>query len=287
MQSIPNTAVQLLQDRGSTVLCGAEVTEIIMEKGAAVGVQTKDGGEYFADRIISNASPSFTYDLLPSDYTQKPKMLGRIRNRKIFQSGCLLFMTLTDISSLQGNNAVFIGGSEHPFMDTSDFTPENCPLIVQILDKKPTDTYHPVVIMAPIPYEYQNCWNTNGTRVRGTEYYELKERVKGILLNRIYEKLGSAFKANVTWTDLGTPLTFERYTNSARGSFMGWAIDKANYGKFMKHKTAVPNLYLVGQWVFPGFGIAGVMASGYYLAKDLLKDDGVNLEKEFALAFEK
>ena len=67
---------------------------------------------------------------------------------------------------------------------------------------------------------------------------------------------------------------------------MGWAIDKDNYGKFMKQKTKVPNLYLVGQWTFPGFGIAGVMASGYYLAKYLLKDDNVNMEKDFKLLFE-
>lgn len=63
--------------------------------------------------------------------------------------------------------------------------------------------------------------------------------------------------------ELSTPITFERYTYSKNGSFMGWAIDDKIYGKFMKQKTDVPNLYLVDQWVFPGFGVAGVMASGY------------------------
>jgi phytoene dehydrogenase-like protein len=62
---------------------------------------------------------------------------------------------------------------------------------------------------------------------------------------------------------------------------MGFAIDAKNYGKFMKQKTEVPNLYLCGQWVFPGFGVAGVMASGYYLAKDLLKPAGIDLEGDF------
>ncbi|MDP4145425.1 MAG: hypothetical protein Q8936_13230 [Bacillota bacterium] len=62
---------------------------------------------------------------------------------------------------------------------------------------------------------------------------------------------------------------------------MGWAIDSKNYGRFLKQKTEVPNLYLCGQWVFPGFGVAGVMASGYYLAKDLLKSKGIDLERDF------
>jgi phytoene dehydrogenase-like protein len=66
---------------------------------------------------------------------------------------------------------------------------------------------------------------------------------------------------------------------------MGWAIDAKNYGKFMKQKTEVPNLYLVGQWVFPGFGVAGVMASGYYLAKDLLNLDGIDLKRDYISYF--
>ena len=53
----------------------------------------------------------------------------------------------------------------------------------------------------------------------------------------------------------------------------------------MKQKTLIDHLYLVGQWVFPGFGVAGVMASGYYLARELLKPDGIDLKKDFAEAF--
>ena len=50
----------------------------------------------------------------------------------------------------------------------------------------------------------------------------------------------------------------------------------------MKQRTAIKDLFLVGQWVFPGFGIAGVMASGYYLAKEILKDECIDLKKEMA-----
>jgi hypothetical protein len=43
--------------------------------------------------------------------------------------------------------------------------------------------------------------------------------------------------------------------------------------------------YLSGQWVFPGFGAAGVMASGYCPAKEILKNEGIDLKKEFAEYF--
>ena len=74
---------------------------------------------------------------------------------------------------------------------------------------------------------------------------------------------------------------YERYLHSSKGSFMGYTIDKKNCGKFLKQKTSINGLYLVGQYVFPGFGVAGVMASGYYLAKDLLKEENINLEHDF------
>jgi len=38
--------------------------------------------------------------------------------------------------------------------------------------------------------------------------------------------------------------------------------------------------------VFPGFGIAGVMVSGYYLVKEILKSEGIDLKKEFAEHFQ-
>jgi hypothetical protein len=38
---------------------------------------------------------------------------------------------------------------------------------------------------------------------------------------------------------------------------------------------------MVGQWVYPGFGVAGVMAGGYFLAKRLLKERGIDADQGF------
>jgi phytoene dehydrogenase-like protein len=281
MQTIPDNAVKVFKQHGGTIILNTEVTEIIVEEGQAKGVKTKNGKEYIADRIISNASPAFTYSLLPSECTQKQKMIQAIKRKKIFPGSCLLLIALENIKALNGKNLIFIASSNCINIDDNEYTPENCPITLMVKDKKQSDKYYAMEVLFPMPYGYMNCWNTNGSGVRDEQYYELKKNVTNIILNRVYKKLGTSFKASVTYAELGTPLTFERYTNSAKGSFMGWVIDKNNYGKFMRQKTEVTNLYLVGQWVFPGFGIAGVMASGYYLAKDLLKDDNVNLAKDF------
>jgi phosphoribosylaminoimidazole (AIR) synthetase len=43
----------------------------------------------------------------------------------------------------------------------------------------------------------------------------------------------------------------------------------------------------VGHWVFPGFGVPGVMASGYYLARKILEKDNIDLESRMKSYLEK
>jgi len=79
-----------------------------------------------------------------------------------------------------------------------------------------------------------------------------------------------------------------RYKSLKEDFFLQFPNDKEDIEKLftasngiIKQKTEIPGLFLVGQWTFPGFGIAGVMVSGYYLAKELLKKDAIDLQKEF------
>jgi phytoene dehydrogenase-like protein len=281
MQKIADTIKQIALDNGCVIYVNTAVNEIIFEKNKIQSVKTKNGDIYYADKIISNVSPIFTNSIIYSEEKIKLKMDKLYKKKEIFQSACILFLTVKDINSLKGNNYIYIGSGDFTKTTEKLFDPKNAPIAIQIANKKPADKYYAVTALTPIPYEYCNSWNTFGTKERKKEYYELKNKVQNILLNRICEKLGDDFKNSITYAELGTPLTFERYTNSTKGSFMGFAYNQRNYGKFLNQKTEIPGLYLVGQWTFPGFGIAGVMASGYYLAKKLLKEDNIDLNKEF------
>lgn len=281
MQSIPDASVQSFKSNGGTIKLNKEVAEILVENGKAIGVKTKNGDCYYAGNIISNSSPHFTYDLLPDNLSQKGIMKQKIESKEIFPPICALFMSVKNDYDF-GNISCFSFLNSTNYKDNyKNFTPENCPIEMIVYPQKESDEYRAVVALLPIPYEYHNCWETGENGERGKAYYELKNKVTDIILSRLYSSLGNEYKDSLVLAELSTPITFERYTYSKNGSFMGWAIDSKNYGKFLKQKTDVPNLYLVGQWVFPGFGVAGVMASGYYLAKDLLKLDGIDLEGDF------
>jgi hypothetical protein len=46
--------------------------------------------------------------------------------------------------------------------------------------------------------------------------------------------------------DYITAMTYERYTYSQKGSFMGWSVEEKEYGNYMKQRTDIKDLCLVG-----------------------------------------
>ncbi|MGL4345309.1 MAG: phytoene desaturase family protein [Cellulosilyticaceae bacterium] len=286
MQSIPDAAVLSFEGRGGVLKLGTEVTEILVKDGQAYGVRTKDDAIYYG-AVISNASPHYTYDWIKTTEKCVRKMKKAIARKKIFPSVCALFMAVDEAMYDFGSvECVSISQSEEYGKSPEAYTEHTAPIVMNISPKREGDEYRPVVALIPLPYAYENNWRVEEQQGRGEAYRVLKKRVEGTVLKRIKSCLGEGFMDAVVSCELSTPVTYERYTYSQEGSFMGWAVEQKQYGKYMKQRTPIRDLYLVGQWVFPGFGVAGVMASGYYLAKEILKEEGIDLRKEFIAYFE-
>lgn len=284
MQAIPNAAVKSLSQMSGVLKLNTEVTEILVKDGIAYGVRTKAGDEYHG-KVISNASPQYTYNWIKSDGKYVKKMQKAISGKKIFPSICSLFISVDDSYDFGKVECVSIAGNKDYQKQPQEYTEETAPIVINIYPKKDGDKYRPLVALIPLTYSYEGDWKTEAGKIRGDAYRKLKKRVEDTILNRIKKHLGNDFMNAVVYHELSTPMTYERYTYSQNGSFMGWSIEEKEYGRFMKQRTDIKNLYLVGQWVFPGFGVAGVMASGYYLAKEILNGEGIDLKKEFTEYF--
>lgn len=285
MQAIPDAAVEGLQKLGGEIKLGVEVTEILVKDNRAYGVKTSDG-QVFYGAVISNASPHFTCRWLPDGLAAKDTILKSIERKQIFDPVAALFIALDEKAyPLDSLEAISIVSKDDYRTETAQYTPETTPIVLNIYPKRAGDAYRSLVALAPMSYEYHDCWDTEDGSVRGEGYQKLKARVSEILLERIEKHLGSQFRNAIAHHELSTPITYERYTYSKNGSFMGWSARQADYGKYLRQRTAVQDLFFVGQWVFPGFGVAGVMASGYYLAKEILKSDGIQLKKAFTEFF--
>ncbi len=99
---------------------------------------------------------------------------------------------------------------------------------------------------------------------RGRTYGALKQKITDQLLEKMARTLGIPDLADhVEVIELATPVTLKRYTSNRGGSFVGWSITPGQ-GVFnaIPQQSPVPNLFLCGQWVFPGGGVAPAMMSG-------------------------
>ena len=94
-----------------------------------------------------------------------------------------------------------------------------------------------MVAIVPISYEYHHYWDTEKRNGRGEKYKKLKKEVEDTLLARIQKHMGTDFMAAISYHELSTPITFERYTYSKNGSFMGWSIQQSEYGKYLKQRN--------------------------------------------------
>lgn len=278
MQAIPEATVKALATNGGKLLLNSEVEKILVRDGRAVGVRCVDGSTHYSEIVISNAPIHHTLSRLLEDEAGLEGLRAKVEKRKVFVSGMFVFLGVAE-------NYDFGGVNYHHFLeeDTIDIpeehlTPENCPVALILPPKPKGQKNYSAVVAAILPYEYENYWRTDNTKIRGEQYKQLKEEVKNKIIDRVCASLGEEFRRAITYSLAATPLTFERYTYNERGSFMGWKIDKAHYGKFIPQTTPIDNLYLVGHWVFPGFGVPGVMASGYYAAKKILEKDKIDLE---------
>jgi phytoene dehydrogenase-like protein len=284
MQAIPDAAVASLKQMGGVLKLNTEATEILIKDGCAYGVRTKDGEEYYG-KVISNVSPQYTYNWIKTDDKYVKKMRRTIAEKKIFPSICTLFMSVDENYDFGTVECISLTGNKDYQKQPEEYTEATAPIVINIYPKRDGDKYRPLVALIPLTYNYKDEWKTEAGKIRGEGYKTLKKQVEDTILNRIYTNLGEDFMKAVVYHELSTPITYERYTYSQNGSFMGWSVEEKEYGRYMKQRTDIKDLYLVGQWVFPGFGVAGVMASGYYLSKELLRNEGIDLKKEFTEYF--
>jgi len=280
MQAIPDATVKALEKYGGKILLNKKVERILLKDGRAIGVRCADGNEYYSDIVISNAPIHHTLSKLLEGQPALEGLRREVEKRKVFVSGMFIFLGVDEKYDFRGFNFHVFLKEDTIDVEEEHLTPENCPILLIVPPKPKGQNNYSVILGAILPYEYENNWRTGNTKIRDEQYRQLKDEVKNKIIDRVCARLEEEFRKAIKYSLASTPLTFERYTYNEKGSFMGWKMDKAHYGKFIPQTTPIENFYLVGHWVFPAPGVPGVMASGYYVAKKILEKDKIDLESK-------
>ena len=264
---IAEKLVEGLEKAGSEIQYKARVTEILIEKGKAVGVELANGKQYRAKRIVSNATRWDTFEkLLPPENVPAAEKRWRKRYQKSPS-----FLSL----HLGVKAEVLPPGTEchHIFLeDWQKMEDEQGTIFVSIPTLLDPD-------LAPaerhIVHAFTPSWIENWQGLSPKEYQQKKEEAASRLIGRL-ETIFPGLTDGLDYQEVGTPRTHRRFLGRQDGSY--GPIPRRKLAGLLGmpfNRTAIPGLYCVGDSTFPGQGLNAVAFSGCACAHRIAVDLGL------------
>ena len=287
---IARTFEKGIEQAGGAVRVAQEVTEILLDDGAASGVRVMDHRGplsrervYRAPIIVSAIGASNTFSrLLPTSGD-----IGRLTGpaRRTLEdlgtgtSAVTVFLRLRDDPrsiGLDGGNIWVNRDLDH------ERTQEHS---VCLLEGRPHDVFvsfpsvksgespHTAEIISFCDADSFRQWADLPKGDRGPDYSALKERVARGMLD-LAESAAPGLSDLVDYLEVSSPLTYEHYTAHPAGAFYGPPATPLRYRSDpLGPRTAIPRLFLSGQDA-GSTGIMGAMMGGLAAACQVLGPRG-------------
>jgi phytoene dehydrogenase-like protein len=267
-QAIPDALVAALEREGGELATGTRVTRILTEDGRVSGVELDGESRVSAATVISNADPIQTFEeLVGAD--QLPKgLLKRTHRMKPSLSAVVLFTATTlELDEASTPHEMFLylrPDHEDSYADVLEGRPgamwASMPTTMD-----PTlapDGEHIVILSSLAPYDIGRPWNEEG------------ERFADQLLDA-FEPVFPGLRESLTFREVATPPTLERFTLNHKGAAYGWDNTPAQTGgRRSPHVTPLQGLLLAGHWSQPGSTSLRVLVSGMHTAAIVLAMTG-------------
>jgi len=254
---------------GNNILLNTRAKSIILDGNTATGItaiQKTEELQLKAKYVVAASDLSYLYRyLLPKNKISR-KVLQKLDNSLQYTSAFTVTVALDcpaenlgfgeELISMVKNNL-----ERHKHEDSSPDHSKLNVLSPSVRDKSicPEGKGIVSIYMAADIKKY-NFWetelNSEGKRIRGNSYKNLKNKIAEKLIQRIDNEINSDFSKHIIFYDTATPFTYERYTFNQGGTIMGTRPGKENMqNKVASHFTEINNLLVGGQWAELGGGI--------------------------------
>jgi phytoene dehydrogenase-like protein len=260
--SLARTLVESFERDGGELRCRQWVARILTKNGQAVGVETAHGEQFVARHIVANTTHWDVARLLGE--SAPTALNAAIAATPTGWGACMLYLGVNE-AAIPHNLA------EHHQIIVDDTQPLGEANSVFISIHPPDDTRRAPpgqrAITISTHTDVARWWNWRNTDP--ARYRAEKEAMAERML-----KAASIAMPNISqyirYQQVGTPVTFQRYTHRQRGMVGGIPQTPRTYGLFSLGLRAahIRNLLIVGDSTFPGQSTAAVSQSGIraYLA---------------------
>lgn len=286
---IAETIYPVIKEAGGEMYHNADVKEIIIKNGKAIGVKMADDKCIYADKIISNAGIENTYKkLIPNSIAVQlglNKQLEKVRPSAAHMSLYIgLKYTAEELNIPKANYWIYPDNYDHDENLKRFREDSSAPFPVTYISfpgaKDPDFTNRfpgrcTIEIIGFAPYEWFEKWEATRWKKRGEDYELLKEKMSQRMLKTLF-KYEPQLEGKIDTYELSTPLSTKHFANYQKGEIYGIAHSPDRFElKFLRVQTPVKNLLLTGQdIVTAGIGAAllsGVLTASVVCSKNLGK----------------
>ena len=258
---IAETIIPVIEAAGGRVLSRADVGQIVVENGRAIGVQmAADGRVIRAPLVISDAGVANTFGrLLPPAIAERHGLSERLKMTRPSGAHLCLYLGLKATASELGLpkynfwiypdadiDRMFAEGLESPesacraayisFPAAKDPDFENrCPGRTTI------------DVIGFVSYDAFARWEESQWKKRPADYEALKERLSAKLLDILYKYVPQV-RGKIDVYELSTPLTTRHFANQPHGEIYGIDHTPSRFRqRWLRPQTPIPGLFLTGQ----------------------------------------
>lgn len=272
----------VIEAAGGKILFQADVAEVLVRKGRAIGVRMADGVELEADTVVSDAGVHNTYRrLLPPEVSEAHGLDRRARANPASVSHLCLYVGFKRTAAELGlpkSNLWIYPGPDHDASFANYLVDSEAPLPVVYVSfpsaKDPSfEVRHPgratVELITLAPFERFETWVGTEWRKRGDEYEALKANLAGRMLDK-FERFLPGVRQQIDYMEVSTPLSTRYFAGYERGELYGLDHSPARFlDRSLRPRTAIRGLYLTGQDI-ASCGVVGAMAGGYLAGSVIL-----------------
>lgn len=262
--SMANRMAKHFESLGGTIKYGSKVSKVSVKNGIAEGVIIN--GEFIkADAVIVTQDTLAAVDTLFDSPINEPWAEKMRKNTKPELDTFISVGVEADLSDLP-ERVEFIpykpfvcGGAEEAVVGICNYAgykgyaPEGCTAVTSAIVRD--------------SYDYWKTCRENGT------YEAEKQKLAEAFIDILAKKYPQT-KGKIAIWDVATPLTYERYLGSYKGSWMS-VMDKGSKAEYYPSKPAsIENLYFAGQRLRSPGGLPVALDSGRKAVQCLCRDTG-------------
>lgn len=279
-QVVPAHLIDVIQTHGGEVRCKARVRRILVEDGAAIGVELDDGERILAPVVVSGADIKRTHlDLVGREHLA-PATIARVERYRMAPPLFSIYLGLdVDLTDRLPNSTYWCfphTDVERVYRDAqAGRIPDEAPIFLTSASTKDPGNPHAappghstleVMCIAP----QGAIWPGLDRYSRDPEYLALKERLTDHLIDRAATVVPH-LREHIVWREASSPVTHERFTLSTYGSCYGIEMASDQIGpRRPGARTEIRGLWLTGVSTTSGAGIVGAVSSGMRTAGAIL-----------------